>query len=169
MRTRNRPTSFRLAIIGAALIAFASLIAVPARAQDDSLNERLVERAQPLLKALSLVGTPYRYGGNDPERGLDCSGFVKHVYQETAGVRLPRNARDMSARGEQIDKTDLKPGDLVFFNTRKQPFSHVGIYKGDGEFIHASSRREKSVTVSRIDSSYWATRFDGARRLLSLD
>ncbi len=91
---------------------------------------------------------------------------MKHVYKESAGVELPSSAREMSKQGEKVSRDTLKPGDLVFFNTRKQPNSHVGIYKGDGEFVHASSKRSKEVTISRIDDKYWAKRFDGARRLL---
>jgi cell wall-associated NlpC family hydrolase len=131
-----------------------------------SLAESVKEKAQPLLKALSLLGTPYKFGGNNPEKGLDCSGFVKHVYKETADISLPRSAAEMSEQGEQVAKSDLKPGDLVFFNTRKKPNSHVGIYAGDGTFVHASSSRTKEVTVSNIGEKYWASRFNGARRVL---
>ncbi len=140
----------------------------PASAQE-SLTEALGERVQPLMKALSLLGTPYRYGSNKPEQGLDCSGLVSHVYKETAGISLPRSARDMSRMGQEVARDELRPGDLVFFNTRKQPYSHVGIYAGDGRFVHASSRSDRQVTVSRMDTRYWASRFNGARRVLSLD
>lgn len=138
-------------------------------AADDDFSAALVERTQPLLKAFSLLGTPYKFGGNSPEKGLDCSGFVKHVYKESVGLALPRTARDMSRTGQEIGAHELRPGDLVFFNTRKQPFSHVGIYAGDGRFLHASSRKHRQVTISRMDTSYWASRFNGARRVLSLE
>lgn len=133
---------------------------------EPGMVDSMKAKAQPLLKALSMLGTPYKFGGSNPDKGVDCSGFVKHVYKETAGVSLPRSARDMSKEGEQVAKTELKPGDLVFFNTRKQPNSHVGIYKGNGEFVHASSTRSKAVTISRMDQKYWASRFNGARRVL---
>lgn len=133
----------------------------------ESLSEDMAQKAQPLLKALSLLGTPYKFGGRDPKKGLDCSGLVKHVYKESAGVELPASAREMSKQGEKVARETLQPGDLVFFNTRKKPHSHVGIYKGDGEFVHASSRRHKEVTVSRLDDTYWSRHFDGARRLLA--
>lgn len=161
----------RLPLI-AVLIA-ALFVALPAPADETEaspgISEDMKTKAQPLLKALSMLGTPYKFGGNSPEKGIDCSGFVKHVYKESAGVSLPRSARDMSKQGEQVDKTELKPGDLVFFNTRKQPNSHVGIYKGDGEFVHASSSRTKEVTISRMDQKYWASRFNGARRVLPVE
>ncbi len=133
---------------------------------EETLSDSVAAKAKPLLKALSMIGTPYKFGSNNPEKGLDCSGFVKYVYKETADVSLPRSAKDMSHEGEAVAKEELEPGDLVFFNTRKRPNSHVGIYAGNGEFVHASSTRSKQVTVSRMDQSYWATRFNGARRVL---
>jgi cell wall-associated NlpC family hydrolase len=161
----------RLPLI-AVLIA-AIFVALPAPADETEatpgISDSMKAKAQPLLKALSMLGTPYKFGGNNPEKGIDCSGFVKHVYKESAGVSLPRSARDMSKQGEQVAKSELKPGDLVFFNTRKQPNSHVGIYKGDGEFVHASSSRTKEVTISRMDQKYWANRFNGARRVLPVE
>ncbi len=161
----------RLPLI-AVLIA-AIFVALPAPADETEatagISDSMKAKAQPMLKALSMLGTPYKFGGNNPEKGIDCSGFVKHVYRESAGVSLPRSARDMSKEGEQVSKSELKPGDLVFFNTRKQPNSHVGIYKGDGEFVHASSSRAKEVTISRMDQKYWANRFNGARRVLPVE
>lgn len=147
-------------------------LASPAPADDtttQSVADGVREKAQPLLKALSMIGTPYKFGSSNPEKGLDCSGFVKHVYKESADISLPRSAADMSKQGEKVVKAELKPGDLVFFNTRKKPNSHVGIYAGDGTFVHASSSRTKEVTVSRIGEKYWATRFNGARRVLSTE
>ena len=158
----------RLSLIAVLVSALAAAVPSPADETnaDPSLSEGMKAKAQPLLKALSMLGTPYKFGGNNPEKGVDCSGFVKHVYKESAGVELPRSAKEMSREGEKIAKSELKPGDLVFFNTRKQPNSHVGIYKGDGEFVHASSSRTKEVTISRMDQKYWASRFNGARRVL---
>jgi len=153
--------------------SFAALmLAIPVAADDiadTSLAESVKAQARPLLKALSLIGTPYKFGGNNPEKGLDCSGFVKHVYKTSADISLPRSAAEMSRQGESVAQSDLKPGDLVFFNTRKQPNSHVGIYAGDGTFVHASSSRSKEVMVSRINEKYWSSRFNGARRILPLD
>lgn len=154
-----------------AIISLLSLLLcfMPARAEDTqtgSVSEGLKQSAQPLFKALSMIGTPYKFGGSKPEKGLDCSGFVRHVYKESSDITLPRTAKDMSRQGKEITESDLKPGDLVFFNTRKKPFSHVGIYAGNGEFVHASSQRSKQVTVSRLRDTYWSARFNGARRVL---
>jgi cell wall-associated NlpC family hydrolase len=164
-------SAFRLPLL-AALVA-ALMVALPAPAEETeasaSVAESVKAKAQPLLKAMSMLGTPYKFGGNNPDKGVDCSGFVKHVYKESAGVSLPRSARDMSKEGEKVGKSELQPGDLVFFNTRKKPNSHVGIYKGDGEFVHASSSHTKEVTVSRMDQKYWASRYNGARRVLPLE
>jgi len=132
----------------------------------DHATEDMQQVAKPLLKALSMLGTPYKYGGNQAEKGMDCSGFVRHVYKESSDLSLPRTARDMSQTGEAVGQSDLQPGDLVFFNTLKRPFSHVGIYAGNGEFVHASSRRSRQVTVSRMTDAYWSSRFNGARRVL---
>lgn len=148
------------------------MLAIPVAAEDIadiSLAESVKAQTRPLLKALSLLGTPYKFGGNNPEKGLDCSGFVKHVYKTSADISLPRSAAEMSRQGQSVAQSDLKPGDLVFFNTRKQPNSHVGIYAGDGTFVHASSSRSKEVMVSRINEKYWSSRFNGARRILPLD
>jgi len=144
-------------------------IASPSFAEEtttQSVADGVKEKAQPLLKALSMIGTPYKFGSSNPEKGVDCSGFVKHVYKQSADISLPRSAAEMSKQGEKVAKSELKPGDLVFFNTRKKPNSHVGIYAGDGTFVHASSSRTKEVTISRIGEKYWANRFNGARRVL---
>lgn len=132
----------------------------------NEVSEGIQQTAKPLLKALSMIGTPYKFGGNKPEKGMDCSGFVRHVYKESSDVTLPRTAKDMSQTGEDVAESNLQPGDLVFFNTRKKPFTHVGIYAGNGEFVHASSRRSKQVTVSHLNDTYWSSRYNGARRVL---
>ena len=121
--------------------------------------------ADVILYALSLTGTPYRYGGRDTERGFDCSGFVGHVFREVAGIDLPRSAEAIARLGRKIGLEELKPGDLVFFNTLRRAFSHVGIYLGNQQFIHASSSKTGDVMISSLREAYWARRFDGARRL----
>jgi hypothetical protein len=118
--------------------------------------------------AMSLLGVRYRWGGNTPETGLDCSGLVRLVYAETVGRILPRRAVEMSREGESVSRSDLKPGDLVFFNTLRRAFSHVGIYVGDGKFVHAPSRG-KTVRVESMNSSYWVKRFNGARRVVDFE
>ncbi|HEU0187280.1 MAG TPA: C40 family peptidase [Gallionellaceae bacterium] len=115
--------------------------------------------------ALSLSDTPYRYGGNTPESGFDCSGFVRHVYKHTLGLSLPRTSHEMSRVGEPQKVSRLQPGDLVFYNTRHQSYSHVGIYLGEGKFVH-SPRAGSSVRVENMNESYWLARYNGARRLI---
>ncbi|MEQ1593054.1 MAG: C40 family peptidase [Thiobacillaceae bacterium] len=128
-------------------------------------NEPLVPTEVPML-ALSLIGTPYRLGGNQPETGLDCSGLVNHVYLQAARLQLPRDTAALSQFGRAIEKSGLQAGDLVFFNTLDRAFSHVGIYLGDDRFIHASSSASGSVMLSSMTSPYWTEHFDGARRVL---
>lgn len=118
------------------------------------------------MYAVSLVGTPYRLGGSDPQQGLDCSGFVNHVFRQTAGLQLPRESRAISEVGLELDPAELQPGDLVFFNTLDRPFSHVGIYLGDKRFVHAASSRSGGVMLSSLSESYWSLRFEGARRVM---
>lgn len=116
------------------------------------------------LSAMGLLDVPYKWGGNSPSTGLDCSGFVKAVYETAAGVKLPRHTSDQAKATEPIDRQDLAPGDLVFFNTMNRPFSHVGIYLGEGRFIH-SPRTGAVIRVEDMGINYWQSRFDGARRV----
>jgi cell wall-associated NlpC family hydrolase len=117
-----------------------------------------------LINALSLTGVKYKYGGKSPETGFDCSGFVRYVFQQAANLTLPHGARAISQLGQSIPMDQLQPGDLVFFNTLKSAFSHVGIYLGDGKFIHAPSSGG-GIHVVDMNDSYWAKRFNGARRM----
>ncbi len=123
-----------------------------------------VQTQQPLLNyALSLQGTPYRYGKETPEEGFDCSGFVRHVYGKQ-GVWLPRTVREMASSLPIIPDDDLRSGDLVFFNTSGRIYSHVGIFINDDKFIHAPSKRTGRVLVSSMNNGYWRKRFTGVRR-----
>ncbi len=117
-----------------------------------------------LLSAMSLEGIKYKYGGSSPETGFDCSGFVNYVYHKAANVKLPRTSHGISRVGRAVTSSELQAGDLVFFNTTKKPFSHVGIYVGDGKFIHAP-RTGSFVRVESMHTSYWKNRFNGAKRL----
>lgn len=119
-----------------------------------------------VVSALNMIGVRYRWGGNSPDSGLDCSGFVRYVFQDTLGMSLPRRAEEMSRVGEKVSMSNLKPGDLVFFNTMRRTFSHVGIYIGDNKFVHSPSTGS-TVRVDDLDSGYWEKRFTGARRLES--
>ncbi|MEO8418803.1 MAG: C40 family peptidase [Methylophilaceae bacterium] len=117
-----------------------------------------------LINALSLTGIKYKYGGKSPDTGFDCSGFVRYVFQQAASLTLPHGARALSQLGQTVPLEQLQPGDLVFFNTLKSAFSHVGIYLGDNRFIHAPSSGG-GIHVVNINDQYWAKRFNGARRI----
>lgn len=117
-----------------------------------------------LLQAMSLIGVAYRFGGSNPESGLDCSGFIQYVFKKSLRVNLPRTSASMAQVGREIDRDELKAGDLVFFNTRGFRYSHVGMYLGNNKFIHAP-RTGKSIEVVNMTQSYWATRYNGARRV----
>lgn len=127
------------------------------------------EKASALvMNAMGFLGVPYKFGGNGVESGgFDCSGFVRAVYEQSLGKVLPRRASDQAAATQTIDRSELKPGDLVFFNTMKRAFSHVGIYVGDGKFVHAP-RAGGKVRVEDMRLAYWQTRFNGARRVAPL-
>lgn len=119
-----------------------------------------------LMRAISLVGTPYRYGGNTPEGGFDCSGLVNYVYRDMLDLRLPRSARELAAvQGPRIPAQRLASGDLVFFG-EGGTVSHVGIYVGEGRFVHAPSTGG-TVRLDRLDGSWWRDHYSGARRLLN--
>jgi cell wall-associated NlpC family hydrolase len=117
-----------------------------------------------LLKAFSLTGIQYTYGGKTPETGFDCSGFVRYVFRNAVNLTLPPTARAISQIGKTVKKDELQPGDLVFFYTLKSAFSHVGIYVGDNKFIHAP-RKGTAVRIESMEASYWASRFNGGQRL----
>ena len=124
------------------------------------------ERASELtMEAMSLLGIPYKYGGTSPETGMDCSGLIQHIFKEAWGMDLPRTAKQLSRVGVKVDRNDLQPGDLVFFNTLRRKFSHVGIYLGDHRFIHAPSTGSE-VRIENMDIEYWRKRFNGSRRII---
>ena len=167
----SHPVFRRFAVaVAAAACAFAVVPAASAndeiRREDPSFLERYTNTAQDLiLKGLEMVGVSYRRGGTDPDAGLDCSGFVQLVFKDAAGLVLPRTSKEMSEVGARVDRQELKPGDLVFFNTMRRAFSHVGIYLGEGRFLHAP-RPGGEVRVEDMGSSYWVKRYNGARRVV---
>ena len=133
----------------------------------DLVRQTVQIRASELVvNAMGFLGVPYRRGGNTAETGFDCSGFVRAMYEQSVGQLLPRRAEQQAEATQRIDKNELQPGDLVFFNTLRRAFSHVGIYVGDGKFIH-SPKPGAQVRVENMGISYWASRFDGARRVAS--
>lgn len=159
-------------LLSAAVIALGSAGASQASEQqqrlsdEPSLFERYTSSAKDLvLKGLELVGINYRFGGTDPDSGLDCSGFVQVVFKDAVGLLLPRTAKEQSEVGNVVDKKELKPGDLVFFNTMRRAFSHVGIYLGDNRFMHAP-RTGAEIRVEDMSQGYWVKRYNGARRVV---
>ncbi|RDK03729.1 C40 family peptidase [Paraburkholderia lacunae] len=125
-----------------------------------------IGREEISIQAMSLVGIPYRWGGNTPDSGFDCSGLVRYVVSRAASVNLPRTTADMSGRGESIEPDEIAPGDLIFFNTTGRPHSHVGIYVGKLRFVNAPSTGG-TVRLDYLTNPYWAKRFDGIRRMAS--
>ncbi|HUW35973.1 MAG TPA: C40 family peptidase [Rhodocyclaceae bacterium] len=178
----------RLRNLAPVLVAASILLAAPSFAEDPPaqaeptlrLSSSLIERAttgasaavssvtdstsEVVARALELVGIRYRRGGSSPETGFDCSGFVDNVFKEGLGLILPHNARQIARTGERVKKDELQPGDLVFFNTMRRAFSHVGIYLGDHLFVHAPHSGAE-VRVEDMRERYWVKRFDGARRM----
>lgn len=120
----------------------------------------------PTAYARSLIGIPYKYGGNSPETGFDCSGFVGYVFSRSLGINLPHNTNEINRFGQAVEVDELRPGDLVFYNTLQRAFSHVGIYLGENRFVHAPSSGG-NVRVDNMRELYWVHRFNGARRITS--
>ncbi len=140
-------------------------VVAAATTESDFVRQVRDKASEMVLTAMNFLGVPYRRGGNNSEDGFDCSGFTRHVFEMSLGLVLPRRA-DEQARVPgmfSIKRDELKPGDLVFFNTLKRTFSHVGIYVGDGKFIH-SPRTGSEVRVEDMRLAYWSKRYNGARR-----
>lgn len=127
-------------------------------------DRQLTSTRELAMQALGYLGIRYRYGGNSPGTGFDCSGLVRYVVSQAVGLVLPRDARSISEVGARVTSDDLQPGDLVFFNTLRRPFSHVGIYVGGRRFVHAPASGG-AVELVDMGDRYWQSRFDGARRL----
>lgn len=146
--------------------AWAGEVVEPEAPQQTTLSSSIDKAQDMLMYALSLVGVNYKYGGKSPDTGLDCSGFVSHVYKQAAGLVLPHNARAISMFGQKIAISELQPGDLVFYNTMRHAYSHVGIYLGENKFVHASVTG-RGVEVVNMNENYWVKRFNGARRVIT--
>ncbi len=158
MKTKPK-TYFLAAIVSITVLGCASTPRYTSRQPfgRGSRSEVLEETVEPY------IGIPYRYGG-ESRRGMDCSGFVRTIYREAYGIKLPRNSADMFRLGRGVGKRSLRPGDLVFFGTSGKGITHVGIYMGGGKFAHVSE--SKGVAVTRLGSSYYKWRYMGARRIL---
>ncbi len=129
------------------------------------VSDKMEAKASELvINAMTFLGVPYKRGGTNAATGFDCSGFVRAIFEQTAGLVLPRRANEQAAAAPKVDRADLQPGDLVFFNTMRRAFSHVGIYVGEGKFIH-SPKPGAEVRVESLSVAYWARRYDGARRV----
>jgi cell wall-associated NlpC family hydrolase len=169
-------------LIASALLLAASAHAAPGNSGDD-MDKLIADRgfltqidqvrqsvtlkaSELVVNAMGFLGVPYKRGGNNAETGFDCSGFVRAIYQQSVGLLLPRRAEEQAAATQRIEKNELQPGDLVFFNTLRRTFSHVGIYIGNNKFIH-SPKPGAEVRVENMGLSYWQTRFNGARRVAS--
>ena len=142
------------------------LLNASAQAEAQQIVRQVRDTASDMvLSAMNFLGVPYRRGGTSPEQGFDCSGFTRHIFEASLGLVLPRRADEQARQAglQAVAREELKPGDLVFFNTMRRAFSHVGIYVGEGKFIHAP-RTGGAVRVEDMRQAYWAKRFNGARR-----
>lgn len=149
---------------GGGRVADAPRMSVPARLHPPPADP--LASNEVLIRAISLVGTPYRYGGNTPEAGFDCSGLVGFVFRDAAALRLPRTTAELVAMHAQgVGSLELEPGDLLFFGQGGGAASHIGIFVGEGRFVHAPSTGG-TVRLDRLDSDYWRRSFVGARRIL---
>lgn len=164
---------FRIFLIAAALLplpaplaAYADEGSPPTFTQSaPAAAESVLGQAQEFaLRALSYIGVRYKWGGTSPDTGFDCSGLIRYVYAQITGQTLQGNAQEISRVGATVDKSELQPGDLVFFNTLRKPFSHVGIYLGESRFVHSPSRGG-AVEIVDMSQRYWQNRYNGARRL----
>ncbi|WP_338849136.1 C40 family peptidase [Massilia sp. W12] len=168
MAIENDPLGAALASMQASAAPSTSPAAATPPATDakplGKLQDITSRASELVMQAMGMLGVNYRRGGNVPESGFDCSGLVRHVFKEAWGNTLPRTAEEISRVGKQIMPQDLQPGDLVFYNTMRKGFSHVGIYLGDNKFIHSPSSGGQ-VRIESMDLSYWKQRFNGARRI----
>lgn len=153
-----------LIIICAQLAACSSLLPTPDAPVATAPRHAVGDRGAAVLLVLLTLGIDYRPGGQSHETGFDCSGLVAHVYREAFGLRLPHDTAQQSRQGTPVPRSELEPGDLVFYNTLGRPYSHVGLYIGDGRFVHAP-RSGATVRIERVDAAYWAQRFNGGRRI----
>ena len=154
----------RLILLALALLLLAACASAPQRPQPGSTTAMAANDV--LFRAISLVGTPYRWGGNTPASGFDCSGLVDYVYRTEARLDLPRTSREMSRLPDpRLDRAQLAPGDLVFFQTDGNGVSHVGIYVGKGRFVHAPDTGG-TVRLDALDNPYWSRHFLYGKRVL---
>jgi cell wall-associated NlpC family hydrolase len=161
------PDSMSLSDRALMLASDINRLIVPGARNGASSQAQGAGRAQSVLaRAFALLGTPYRWGGTSTE-GFDCSGLVGYVFRNALGIELPRVSRDMAQTGAAVERSQLNAGDLVFFSTHSRGVDHVGIYIGEGKFLHAP-RTGRDVTVSNLDTGYWSGKFIQARRVAGI-
>jgi cell wall-associated NlpC family hydrolase len=170
LRTESPRRTWLLAACTAALVALQGCSTAPSRpAGSAALTERSEQSAlrgrDVALYAMAMLDRDYRWGGRQPESGFDCSGLVRHVFREAVGLDLHGNSAALSRLSRPVDSGALQAGDLLFFNTLGQPSSHVGVYVGQGQFVHAANERS-GVRISRLSERYYAARFEGAKSVL---
>lgn len=161
MLRRALSISLLLMLAGCATIP-ATPSSISATRQPRSVTAASEKGSSIVLYALGLIDTGYRYGGKNPSAGLDCSGMVSHIYRQAAGMHISGSAADIARRGRPVDLDKIRPGDLVFFNTRNKPHSHVGIFIGDGRFVHSPNSQGKVRTES-LTQGWFAARLEEAR------
>lgn len=154
----GNPKTKLLKWMTASVVGLSLMLGNSTASADEGFAEKLMG------KAMQLIGVKYRFGGTSPTTGLDCSGYVQYVYQNSVGVSLPRTAAEQARVGERVVGEDMRPGDMVFFNTRGFSNSHVGIYVGNGMFVHAPNSRSR-VRFDSLESGYWKAKFTSARRV----
>lgn len=152
-----------ITLVGA-LVPFSTAVHADEAEKPGLLHRYTVNIQDLVIKGLEFVGVPYRRGGNTVESGLDCSGFTRLVFLDSNGIDLPRTAAEQAQVGTKVSAEELKPGDLVFFNTMKRAYSHVGIYLGNDQFVHAP-KPGAEIRVENMHQAYWVGKYNGARRL----
>ncbi len=138
--------------------------AMPVASAADTRDMNKEQVGDLIMNAMGLLGVAYKFGGSSPAQGLDCSGFIQYIFKQSFRINLPRTSAEMAKVGQAVSRSDLMPGDLVFFNTRGFANSHVGMYLGNDRFIQ-SPRTGKTVEITSMTNSYWSKRFNGARRI----
>lgn len=158
----NRLSSSRL--VSGVFAACLWLAPLPVLADSRPGEVTETDAAELIFRSVELLGLEYRYGGSTPAQGLDCSGFIRHIFREALGLTLPRRSDEMSQIGVPLRREQLRPGDLVFFNTLRRQYSHVGLYVGGDRFVHAPSTGNV-IRIEPMTTPYWMKRFDGGRRI----
>lgn len=166
MRLLLPPLMLVLAVLaGCASAPQSTSVVIAPAASPAAAPARTAPHDNVLFHAFNLVGTPYRWGGNSPETGFDCSGLINYVFSETAGLSLPRTTAGLSELPHAAPSGDLRPGDLLLFSTQGKRVNHAGIYIGEGRFLHAPSTGGR-VRIDDLQASYWQRSYKSARRVL---